>query len=123
MHWFTKITGTADTTIITTVSGKEISVLCTRRANKALASRAQSLLMEIELAFACIAHKAVHFHEGPLPANAIRVNDRLALQITTRIADTCATDSATTSSGLRHFLPKWIRLDYRKGKWIGEYGF
>lgn len=126
MQWLSKITGNTGTTMTTTIAGKEISVYCSHRADKELMQRQTPLFVEIELAFACIARKAVHFHEAPLPSEAFMLNERLALQLTTRIPDSCKTDTAHTSptqSGLRNFLPKWIRLDYGKGNWHGEYGF
>lgn len=126
MQWLSKITGNTGTTMTITIAGKQLSVYCSHRADKELAHRQAPLCVEIELAFACIARKAVHFHETPLSSEAITLNEHLVLQLTTRIPDNREADTSHTASaqpGLRNFLPKWVRLDYGKGGWRGEYGF
>lgn len=123
MDWLSKITGNTGTTLTTTIEGKEVSVHCSRRAGKALARRKSPLFVEVELAFACIARKAVHFHESPQPAEVIMLSDRLALQLTTSLPDGGEAGTSQAPPGPPHFLPKWIRLDYSKAGWRGEYGF
>ena len=89
-----------------------------------LAQRDRPLVAEIELAFACFARKQVLFHDTPRN-NVIEVNAKLALQITTIIPDVCegvAETKTTTRAALPNFMPKWVRIDYAKGKWVGEYG-
>ncbi|MHB8697632.1 MAG: hypothetical protein ACYC9J_06265 [Sulfuricaulis sp.] len=125
MNWLSRLTGTKGSSTTVNVSGKEIDVFCSFRADRALAGRALPLVVEIELAFACFARKQVHFHETPTSENVIEVNGKLALQITTIIPDTCdvttqATDMARAT--VRNFLPKWVRIDCVKEKWVGEYG-
>jgi hypothetical protein len=117
MSWFSKIAGKQGSIIKTTIAGKEISVFCTRSADKALAKRERPLLVEIELAFACIAHKQVRFQERATAADAIKVNEQLTFVITTLMPGNGET------AGVRSFMPKWVRIDYSKGKWAGEYGF
>lgn len=126
MNWLLRLTGNLWSTTIITISGKDIEVHCSASADKALAQRNLPLVVEIELAFACFARKQVLFHDAPTNRNdVIQVNKKLALLITTIIPDTCdvATESKThTRVALRNFMPKWIRVNYSKGKWHGEYG-
>jgi hypothetical protein len=107
------------------MSGKKIEVFCSASADRALAERDLPLVVEIELAFACFARKAVHFHETSTGENVIEVNGKLALQITTIVPDTCEVTTKvkdTPRATVRNFMPKWVRIDCVKGKWVGEYG-
>lgn len=124
MSWWSLFAGNKNASMVVHASGKAISVLCTRRASKALAQRDQPLIMEIELAFACFARKQVHFHEATDRKDLLQVHDRLSLLITTVVAQACNASSAkdvVTTTALRTFMPKSVRVDYTNGKWIGEY--
>lgn len=125
MNWLSRLTGNNGSSTTVHVSGKEIEVFCSARADRALAERDLPLVVEIELAFACFARKQVHFHETSTSGNVIDVNGKLALQITTIVPGAC--EVATKAKGtaratVRNFMPKWVRIDCAKGKWVGEYG-
>jgi len=125
MNWLSRLTGNNGSSTTVDLSGKEIEVFCSARANRALAERDLPLVVEIELAFACFARKQVHFHETSTSGNVIEVNGKLALQITTIIPDTCEVTTkakGTARATVRNFVPKWVRIDCVKGKWVGEYG-
>ena len=124
MNWLTLFTGSKGSSATVTISGKTIEVFCSANAERALAKRDRPLIVEIELAFACFARKQVFFHETSTSKPAIEVNGKLALLISTIIPDTCGvtTKTKSTSTTLRNFMPKWVRVDYVKGKWVGEYG-
>lgn len=124
MNWLSRLTGTKGSSTTVKIHGKEIEVFCSARAKRALAERDRPLIVEIELAFACFARKQVFFHEASVSKNVIEVNGKLALLITTIIPDTCeATGGRETVKGaLRNFMPKWVRIDWARGTWSGEYG-
>ena len=125
MNWLSRVTGYRGSRTTIRISGKEIEVICSASADKALVQRDCLLVVEIELAFACFARKQVLFHDAPGGNNLIDVNEKLALQITTIIPDTCdavAGTQTTARTTLRNFTPKWVRIDYAKGEWAGEYG-
>lgn len=105
------------------ISGKPMQVTCTARAMRILAQRHEPLIVEMELAFACFAHKSVHFHEQPSGQNLTFVTDKLAVCFHSVIPDHCDTSQKTQSpaSALR-VMPRWLKLDYAGGKWVGEYG-
>jgi hypothetical protein len=124
MNWFTLFIGSKGSSATVNISGKEVEVFCSASADRALAKRDMPLIVEIELAFACFARKQVHFHETSTSKNAIEVNGKLALLISTIIPDTCEVTTgakSTATTALRNFMPKRVRVDYVKGKWIGEY--
>lgn len=125
MGWLLRLTGNKASSTAIHVSGKEIKVFCSASAARALAGRDSPLIMEIELAFACFARKQVYFHETPTSENLFEVNEKLALQVTTIVPDTCgvATEAKNAAgTTVRNFMPKWVRIDHVKGKWVGEYG-
>lgn len=118
-------TGSKESVNAVNISGKDIEVFCSSSANRALARRTMPLIVELELAFACFVRKKVHFHETSTSMNMIPVNDKLALLISTIVPDTCEITTKTENSAtitLRNFMPKWVRVDFVKGKWVGEYG-
>ena len=124
MNWLSRLTGHGNSSTIVKVSGKEIEILCSARANKALSQRDQPLVAELELAFACIARKQVRFHDTPPGKEVIGVNEKLALLITAIIQNTCEVVDGKTvpkTTG-RNFMPKWVRIDFAKGEWVGDYG-
>ncbi len=124
LNWLARLSGFGGSSTPITVSGKAIDVHCTARAKRALAQRDRPLLVELELAFACMARKQVHFHDTPRGGQVIGVTERLNLLITAIVPNTCAVaDTKTTAKSLaRGFLPKWVRIDHVNGNWVGEYG-
>ncbi|MHB8388312.1 MAG: hypothetical protein ACYDBH_01870 [Acidobacteriaceae bacterium] len=115
---------------VITVSGKEVEVRWSAAAERLLTGREEPLIVELELAFACFARKAVRFYESPgttAPAGSrIPVTETLGLQIVTRVPDSCAADAssgAVRNPALRDFVPRWVRIDHVKGAWVGEYGW
>ena len=125
-RWF----GGRATHAVITVSGKEVEVRWSAAAARQLALRETPLIVELELAFACMVRKTVRFHESPglIAASGIciPVTETLTLQIVTRVPDACAaeTTSATVRNPtLRQFVPRWVRIDHVQGAWVGEYGW
>lgn len=125
MNWLTLFIGSKGSSATVNIPGKGVEVFCSASADRALAKRDMPLIVELELAFACCARKQVYFHETSTSGNVIEVNGKLALQITTIVPDTCGVISegkSTARTALRNFMPKWVRIDCVKGKWVGEYG-
>ena len=105
------------------LSGKPIQVTCTARAMRALSQKREPLIVEMELAFACFARKAIHFHEQ-LPGQKLAfVTDKLVVCFRSVIPDHCDTskEQRSVASGL-DITPRWLKLDYVKSEWTGEYG-
>ncbi|MHB8473852.1 MAG: hypothetical protein ACYDC8_13610 [Gammaproteobacteria bacterium] len=123
MNWLNLLSKGSNATV--DIVGHTVEVTCSASAVNALARRDRPLIVELELAFACFARKQVYFHETSTSKDLIPIDGKLALLISTIVPDTCAiTDQAgsRTATALRSFMPKWIRLDYVKGAWVGEYG-
>ncbi len=124
MNWLSRFASRADSNTTINASGRKIEVLCSARANQALAQRERPLVAELELAFACMARKQVRFHDAPMGGDVIRVNEKLGLLVTAIIPNTCETDKSKTAAKItaQKFMPKWVRIDCLNGEWVGEYG-
>ncbi len=116
------LAGAREKTSTVSVAGKAMEVRWSVRAAHELAKRSSPLIMELELAFACFARKEVKFHEVmDSEYDLVRVNDKLMLRVSTVIPGTC--DAGAPGKSLsRSFVPHWVRIDYAKGQWVGDYG-
>lgn len=102
------------------ISGKPMEVTCTARAMRALAQRQEPLIVEMELAYACFARKAVRFHDH-VPARKLTfVTDRLAVYAHSVVPDYCNAEGGKPAN-TPSIAPRWLKLDYANGKWTGEY--
>ncbi|MBI3546935.1 MAG: hypothetical protein HY081_10185 [Gammaproteobacteria bacterium] len=112
------------------LSGRPLEVRCTSRAVRALTRRSILLVAEMELAFACFARKEVHFHDPAPDQDITHVTDKLAVRTTTVIPEYCGTSKPaerpvpkpSTAVHMQNFVPRWLNIDFRDGKWVGEYG-
>jgi hypothetical protein len=116
--------------------GKPVHFRLTGPAMKALAEAASPIVVELELYFSCLVRKQVRFRElaaSPERPEAIshaRVVPGLFASfraVTTRncrIADVDGKPPVETLPVKKPdlFVPDWVRIDYRSGKWRGEYG-
>ncbi len=131
MDWFTRHRSNGKGLNATIeISGKQLEVQCTPSATRELESRTQPLFVEVELALACFARKEVRFYEKK-PANDLTfVSDNLAVYVHALVPETCnvndapidSADQSEPSVKAYDFVPKWLRIDFRKGSWLGDYG-
>ncbi|GAB4356051.1 MAG: hypothetical protein Kow006_22850 [Gammaproteobacteria bacterium] len=110
--------------------GRGVTIRWTERARQALAERDLPLIVEMQLLFSCVVKKRVIFHEQTdLPT--LPVNDRL--RIAFRAVQSAACDPVEfarlypvarelNSAAARKMRPRWLALDYRKGRFQAEFG-
>jgi len=109
--------------------GKSIDIRLTNAAEGALARLGSPLVVEMELLFSCLLRKRVLF--GGALAGAYPVNDRLAIRfrpIMTRHCNVSDNDGPPPSDDFpianpRPYVPNWLRIDFRRGEWVGEFGY
>ncbi|MEW6253367.1 MAG: hypothetical protein AB1482_11835 [Pseudomonadota bacterium] len=109
--------------------GKTLDILLTRAAEAALARRVSPLVVEMELLFSCLLRKRVLF-DGPADG-AVAVNARLAVRfrpVMTRRCSVAIGGAQPPVEGFplenpRPYVPNWLRLDYCRGQWVGEFGY
>ena len=114
---------------------REVRVELTPAAQRAAAALPAPLLVEMELFFSCLVRKRVLFR--PLQDAAIEreraaIGARLWLGFHPVVSEQCTiADLGTAAPPLKTmpvtrpaaYIPHWLRLDYRKGQWSGEFGY
>lgn len=125
INWLPRLMGYRESMATIKISGKEIEVICSARANKALAQRSRRLVVEMELAFACFARKTVRFHEELPGCELAYVTDQLAVYAHAVIPDRCEISQAVSKPRPEtgRYIPKRLWIDFKKGQWVGEYSF
>lgn len=112
------------------ILNRPVQVTLTEKAMKALSKHTGFLTVEMELYFSCLIRKKVRFiHE--INDKGIQVTDNLAVQFRPVMTATCGIDYEGDEPPLTDFpiekpeafVPKWLEIDYKKDKWLGEFGF
>ncbi|MFP5381466.1 MAG: hypothetical protein ACLGG4_04310 [Gammaproteobacteria bacterium] len=112
-----------------TLHDKSLEVRLTAAAKEALARRTAPLVAEMELLFSCLLRKRVHFGDD-IDAST-PVDGRLAVRfrpIMTRRCSVAEGGATPPSEGFplenpRPYVPNWLAIDYRRGEWVGEFGY
>lgn len=112
-----------------TLHEKQIEIRLTAAAARALSQRATPLVAEMELLFSCLLRKRVYFGESM--GGTTPVNDQLSVRfkpIMTRRCSVSEGGATPPSEGFplenpRPFVPGWLAIDYRRGEWVGNFGY
>jgi hypothetical protein len=114
-----------------TLNDKEVHVRLSDSAQRALAGRQTPLLAEMELLFSCLIRKRVLFRDHVGAESATHVSDLLAVRFRPVMTRACSVSSVEGSppsedfpiADPRPYVPRWLSIDFRKGKWLGEFGY
>lgn len=112
-----------------TLHDKTLEVKLSPAAERALEKRGQPLAAEMELLFSCLLRKRVRF--GDARESDTPVNARLAVRFRPIMTRRCSVAEGGASppsesfplDNPRPYVPNWLRIDYRGGKWVGEFGY
>ena len=115
----------------TTLEGKPFRVTLSDAAQRALAQRSTPLIAEMELYFSCLLRLRVRFYERDEGASATPINAQLSVRFRPVMSRRCDLQEVKGKSPLDDFpivkrapyVPHWLRLDYKKGQWVGEFGY
>ena len=111
--------------------GKNIRIYWTQRAEQALASRTDSLLIEMQVYFSCVVKKRVLFHDRAKP-EAQRINDKILLTSRAVQSGSCSPEEFArhypikqelTSDNAKNMVPTLLKIDYKNKQWCGEFSF
>ena len=116
--------------IDTTLEGKPFRVILSGSAQRALAARSQPLIAEMELYFSCLTRLRVRFHDSDPAASATPVSEWLSVRFRPVVTQRCDLHEVEGKPPLTDaqlarrapFVPHWLKLDFRKGEWVGEFG-
>lgn len=112
------------------VQGKPVAVTLSNAAIKALSSRENKLVAEMELYFSCLIRKQVRFREN-LEGDLVNVTEQLAVRFRPVMTEVCGIDYEGNEPPLtdfpikkpESFIPHWLKIDYKNNEWMGEFGF
>jgi len=112
--------------------GKPVFVELSAAAERALEKRDQPLYAEVQLIFGCMVAKRVWFRDQA-STDAVPVTPKLSVWFRpARYEKACSfdeIDSGAVASDFpmavnrKGFVPDVVRIDYRAGKWIGDFTY
>lgn len=114
---------------------KRFELRISERASKALRLCPDPLEVEMELLFSCLIRKRVlfmkphHPHAIHIPCADTRLRVRFRPVMTkvcmmSDVVDVTNAEVEGFSMNRQHaFTPKWLCLDFKKGVWIGDFGW
>ena len=112
--------------------GKPVRVELSAEAERALAQRSAPLYAEVQLIFGCMIAKRVWFRDEA-NENAVTVTPKLSMWFRpARYEKACSfddIDSGAEASDFpiavdrKGFVPDVVHIDYRAGKWVGDFTY
>ena len=115
----------------TTLEGRPFRLTLSAAAQQALAQRATPLIAEMEFYFSCLIRLQVRFYDSDETASATPITPQLAVRFRPVMSQRCDLHAVKGRSPLEDFpimkrapyVPHWLHLDYKKGAWLGEFGY
>ena len=113
------------------IRGKKMSIMYSKRAEKALQQRSRPLIAELQLYFTCVVQKRVNFHEQS-ELDTITANSHLEIAYHTVQSNACEpvefaknhpVKKELNSKGAQSMRPALFRIDYKNEQWIGDFSF
>jgi len=116
--------------------GKQIQVEITKKATQQLSNRPHPLFVEMELYFSCLLRKEIRIRESARDkvdgAFTAQLSDNLHISFRPVMTKTCSVSSCEGEAPPlsdfpiekpQSYVPKWLKLDYKKGEWCGDFGY
>jgi len=113
------------------IAGHRVDVDLTHAAQKALAQQEKAVIAEMELYFSCLIRKKVRFYDSLDEDEIVYVNNKLGVSFRPVMTKVCGTNYEGDEPPVtdfpihkpENFIPKWLKIDYCRGEWQGEFGF
>lgn len=118
-------------TIRASLYDKPVHVGISSRAESELARRGTPLLVEMELYFSCLIGKTVRFDDATHGDHFEQAAPNLQIGFHAVQTHSCSIASLTAPKPGRdafpirrpeRFVPKWLQIDFRDGRWTGMFG-
>ena len=116
--------------------GKKITFEISNRAKRQLQDRKKPLFVEMELYFSCLLRKEIRIRETlreKLDEEfAVQFSDILHVSFRPVMTKSCSVSSCQGEKPPlsdfpikkpRSYVPKWLKLDFKKGEWCGDFGY
>ena len=116
--------------------GKQIQVEISKHAERQLSNRKTPLFVEMELYFSCLLRKEIRIREtlrekldeefSAQLSESLHISFRPVMTKSCSVSS-CAGDKPPLSDfpiqKPQSYIPKWLKLDFKKGKWCGDFGY
>ena len=116
--------------------GKQIQVEISKHAERQLTDRKTPLFVEMELYFSCLLRKEIRIRETLRE----RLDEEFSAQFSELLhisfrpvmtkscsVSSCAGEKPPLSDfpieRPQSYIPKWLKLDFKKGEWCGDFGY
>lgn len=112
--------------------GKTVDVELSKSAAKNLEKRDHHLCLEMELYFSCMIRKQVNVRPAIDSGISVFVNDKLEIGFRPVMTKACSVSACDGDAPPvsdfpvarpEKYIPEWLRIDFRKGRWTGEFGY
>ena len=112
--------------------GKSLKLTISERAQAQLDHRTKPLLLEMELYFSCLVRKRVYVREHTNGKDTAALSDKLSVSFRPVVTQSCAMREVERDNPPvmdmpivkpERYFPHWLTLDYRRGKWLAEFGY
>jgi hypothetical protein len=113
------------------MGNKNLRVEWTDRADRALQTRSQPLIIEMQLYFSCVVKKRVLFHDSS-KLDVTDVNGSMKIAFQPIQAAVCDPEEfarkypigrVLDSPAASKMIPSRLSIDFRQGQWQGEFGY
>lgn len=113
------------------IQGKPIEISTTTEADAILSSRKIPLVVEMELLFDSLVSKKVRFlTPDSSESSSVSVSEKLSTRFRPVMLQ-CGEGGKASQCRIIDFpvvklspyVPKWLRIDFRFGHWLGEFGY
>jgi len=117
------------------IQDKAVNIYITRHAVQTISAHRYPILVELELYFSCLVRKQVRFRElrqaDQISTDHARVMPGLFASFRAVCTQECKVADVADKPPIETmpvkkpglFVPDWIKIDFRAGQWLGEYGF
>ena len=120
--------------------GKLIKLEISAKAERELTGRKTPLFVEMELYFSCLLRKQIRILEKSRYEQAEKADSEFAVQFTDNLhisfrpvmTKACSVSSCEGEKPPlsdfpiekpQAYVPRWLKLDFRKGEWCGDFGY
>jgi hypothetical protein len=111
------------------ILGKQVLVEWSSSADKKLQELTEPLAVEMELYFSCLIRKAVRFGQDAQAGNFALAAPKLKIGFRPVMTKACRMSDVEGEPPLEDFpivkpeafVPKRLTIDYKAGKWVGEF--
>ena len=120
--------------------GKQIQVEISSKAKQQLKNRITPLFIEMELYFSCLLRKQLRIRENMDHESGKNLEGKFSTQLSDNLHITfrpVMTKSCSVSScdgekpplsdfpikKPQSYIPRWLKLDFKKGEWCGDFGY